>query len=208
MEYGGGSSVGGWGSAFGAAAEAGGRALTTPNRSTGRSPLSEGIGAGVGYGLNALFPGQKQKDRLIDTRTNEQRTVAGTGVNSLSQLQQDPRNFGLPGNADDINTPAGRHKWDIIQNTRRALSAQGMGKGGAGEIGQHAGIEADVLNRAVGQQYNQLLGQYSNMGAQGPAMQLDKTPAKPNPWAQIGAAILGPVAGAAGDRAFKGVWSI
>jgi hypothetical protein len=138
--------------------------------------------ASTGFGalMNQLMPGQPGKNRLVGTRTPQQQGAQQMGFDRLSSLQNNPSNFGLPGDASDINTPAGRRRWDIVNQSRSADAGRGMFS-----TGGSAQRETDALNRAQGADYNSAWNSAAQASLGGPGMSIQSTPAQPNPWAGL-----------------------
>lgn len=145
------------------------------------SSLPSLLGGAAGYGFNALFPGKTQ---LIDQRNPEQRGAAGMNFSRMSALQQNPNSFGLPGDPEDPNSPAGRKKYGIVQSSRSADAARG-----AFTTGGAAQRETNALNDAVGREYNTIWNQSSQNAMAGPGMTMQQ---KENPWAKILGGVVSP----------------
>lgn len=154
--------------------------LTAMGKELLRTSVPSLISGGVGMGLNALMGGQPQKSRLVDTRTPEQQQASQFGLSRLSSLSQNPSGFGLPGDPNDINTPAGRRTWDIRGGVRSADAARGMFS-----TGGSAQRETDALNRATADSYNQNYNMAIQGAGGGYPMTLQTSPAQENPWAKL-----------------------
>lgn len=151
---------------------------------------------------SALFPGTPAKTTITDTR--QPQTIAGSdlGLARLNALNANPMSFGLPGDPYDINTPAGKKRYDIIKQVRSADAARGMlNTGGSGVR------ETDALNRAIGEAYNTVWKDASGVLAAQPPQQLQQIPAQPNPWAKLLAGALGPAASKTTDY-LLGKWGV
>jgi hypothetical protein len=164
---------------------------------------------GTGYLASKLFPDTPGKQQLIDPRTTEQQTsqqnqlqgqqnqlqTQGMGLARMSALEQNPMSFGLPGDPYDVNTPAGKRRYDITKSQRSADAARG-----ALDTGGSAVRETTALNRAIGDSYNQVWGQAAGIAGQGvggiggPSLQYETTPGVQNPWGKLVASAATPVA--------------
>ena len=138
-------------------------------------------GAAAGYGFNSLFPG---KTSLVDQRNPEQKAAQGMNLGRMQALQANQLSFGLPGDPNDPNTAAGKKKYDIVQNSRNADAGRGMFT-----TGGSAQRETNALNNAVGNEYNNIFNQSSQIAAGGNGM---KYVEKPNPWAQLFSGLASP----------------
>jgi hypothetical protein len=153
------------------------------------------LGAAAGYGFGSLMPG---KTSLVDQRNPQQQQGQQMGLQAgqmnldrMNNLTANPLSFGLPGDPNDPNTPAGKKRYDIIQSSRGADAARGMFS-----TGGSAQRETNALNNAVGNEYNNIF-QHSTQGAtqggqvatSGPGMHYVE---KSNPWAQLFGGIASP----------------
>ena len=139
-------------------------------------------GLGVGALANKVLPGQGAK--LVDTRTPEQRGLAQSGFSSLSTLQQNPNSFGLPGDPEDPNSPAGRKLYGIRQQSRAADAARGMFTTG-GSIQRENNAVTDASNNA----FATLAKTYGDQAGVGG---MKMTEPQENPWAKLITGIGGP----------------
>lgn len=154
---------------------------------------------GTGYLASKIFPDTPGKQQLIDPRTTEQQgsqqnqlQAQGMGLARMSALEQNPMSFGLPGDPYDVNTPAGKRRYDITKSTRSADAARGgLNTGGS------AVRETTALNRAIGDSYNQIwqgAAGVAGSGVGGPSLQYTTTPGVQNPWGKLVASAATPVA--------------
>jgi hypothetical protein len=163
---------------------------------------------GTGFLAQKLFPDTPGKQQLIDTRTTEQQgsqqnqlQAQGMGLQRMSALQQNPMSFGLPGDPNDVNTPAGKRRYDITKTQRSADAARG-----ALDTGGSAARETSALNRAIGDSYNQVWGQAADVagrGVSGPGLHYATTPGSQNPWGKLVASAATPVAARSMEELFS-----
>ena len=136
--------------------------------------------------LNKAMPGTPKSVKLVDTRQEVTRQGADMAMDRARNLQQNPASFGLPGDPNDPNTPAGKRKYDIVQGVRSADAARSFNTGGSAQR------ETDAVNRAIAADYNNVWN--SSMGTlsgQTP-MAGYRTDAQPNPWGQMLAGAVNP----------------
>jgi hypothetical protein len=107
----------------------------------------------------------------------------------MTALQNNPASFGLPGDPNDVNTPAGRRRYDITKTSRSADAARGgLNTGGS------AMRENTALNQAIGDAYNQVWGGAANVAQAGPGLTYAQIPGQQNPWGKLVASAATPVA--------------
>ena len=179
------SGWGGWGDLFGGSSSGGGSSWG------GFSQLGKDIlggvlpglaGMGVGALANKLMPGTPQK--LVDTRTPEQQGLARTGFSALQTLQQHPNSFGLPGDPEDPNSPAGRKLYGIRQQSRSADAARGMFT-----TGGSAQRETNAIQDSANNAFATLAKTYGDQAGVGG---MNLTAAQENPWAKLLTGFGGP----------------
>jgi hypothetical protein len=146
-----------------------------------KSTLPNVLGAAAGYGINALMPG---KTSLVDTRNPQQKQLAQSGMSSLSNLNNNPNSFGLPGDPEDVNSQAGRKLYGIRQQNRSADAARGMFSTG-GSVQRENNAVTDASNNA----FAQLQQTYGQQAGQGAGMTMKSAD---NPWAKLLAGIASP----------------
>jgi hypothetical protein len=144
-------------------------------------------GAAAGYGLNQLFPGTPAGAKLVDTRQGVTQQGANMALDRARNIQQNPTSFGLPGDVNDPNSPAGKKKYDIIQGSRSADAARSFNTGGSAQR------ETNALNTAVGNEYNKVWGDSMNTLQGQTPMAGYRTDAQPNPWGQMLAGAVDPM---------------
>jgi hypothetical protein len=148
-------------------------------------PAAARIGTGVALGK--LFPGDPAKTRLTDVRNPAQLAAGQMAHGRALNLMANPTGFGLPGDPNDPNTPAGKRRYDIIQGSRAADAARGQFR-----TGGSAARETAALNAAVGNEYDKIWqGSMGTMSA-GPGMAVQQIPAQPSPWGAIAEQALSP----------------
>lgn len=160
--------------------------------------------AATGMLIDRMFPGSKP--RLLDTRQPEQQQAGAMGLSTLSNLQKNPNSFGLPGDPNDVNTPAGKRLYEIKKGVRDADAARGsLNTGGSAQR------ETDAVNKAIGDSYQAAQNSaFSNLNASSPALHVQSrfdNQGTENPWSKILTNALAPGVGAglkgATDTAMK-----
>ena len=152
-----------------------------------KSTLPALAGAGASMAINKLMPGKEAKPVLVDTRQGVTRAGGDMALDRAKNIQQNPTSFGLPGDPNDPSTPAGKKKYDIVQNARSADAARGsFTTGGSGAR------ETNAVNTAVGNEYNKVWGDSMNTLSGQPAMEGYMSKAEENPWGQIIGAAVSP----------------
>lgn len=141
-------------------------------------PAAAGIGTGML--INKLMPGTPAKANLVDTRQGVTQTGANMALDRARNIQANPESFGLPGDPNDPNSPAGKKRYDIVQGSRNADAARGMFS-----TGGSAARETNALNTAVGNEYNKVWGDSMSTLASQPAMSGYLSQAEENPWAKL-----------------------
>ena len=138
------------------------------------------VSTGIGLGANALFPGKQQSANLVDTRQGVTQQGAQMALGRAQNIQANPASFGLPGDPYDVNTPAGKRRYDITKTSRSADAARGgLNTGGS------AVRENNALNTAVGNEYNKVWGDSMGTLAGQQGMSGYMSPAEENPWAKL-----------------------
>ena len=144
--------------------------------------------AATGLLIDRMFPGTPGKARAVDMRQPEMQRGAGMAESRLANLQRNPNSFGLPGDPEDPNTPAGRRLYQIRKNARSASAAAG-----GLETGGHAQRESDAVNAAIGNEYNQIQNQgFQNLGQMTPQLQFQQEAPQTSPWSKILTSALAP----------------
>ena len=144
--------------------------------------------AATGMLINKMFPGTQGKARALDLRQPEMQRGSQMALSRLQNLERNPNSFGLPGDPDDPNTPAGQRLIQLRRNQRAASAARG-----GLETGGHEVREREAVNDAIINSYNQVQNQgFQNLGAMSPQLQLDKEPGRPSPWGTILTRALAP----------------
>lgn len=144
--------------------------------------------AATGMLIDRMFPGTPGKSRAVDLRQPEMQRGAVMAENRLKNLQMNPNSFGLPGDPEDPNTPAGQRMYMLRKNYRAAAAA-----GGRLETGQSQRGEADMINKAVGDEYNTVMNSgFSNLNSMSPQLQFQNEPGQENPWSKILTSALAP----------------
>ncbi len=144
--------------------------------------------AATGMLIDKMFPGTPGKSRAVDLRQPEMQRGAVMAENRLANLQKNPNSFGLPGDPEDINTPAGQRMYMLRKNYRSAAAAGGRLETGGSQRG-----EADMINKAVGDEYNTAMNSgFSNLNSMTPQLQFQNEPGKENPWSRILTSALAP----------------
>lgn|SRR5574341_28977 len=163
--------------------------------------------AATGLVIDRMFPGTPGKGVAMDLRQPEMQRGAGMAEERLRNLQLNPNSFGLPGDPNDINTPAGRRLYQLRKNRRAAEAA-----GGRLETGGAALRETEDVNTAIANEYNQALNSgFSNLAAMAPQQQFAQIPGKENPFAKILTAAVAPGVGKglkAGTEAAMKAWAV
>lgn len=167
-----------WGGLAGGFADIGKQALGATLPAAG--------GAAVGFGLNKLFPGTPKQAKLVDARQQITREGAGMAMDRARNIQQRPESFGLPGDPMDPNSPAGKKRYDIIQNRRSADAARSFNTGGS------AARETADLNTQIGNEYNKVWDSSMQTLAGQNDMKGYMTDAQENPWGKVVAGALSP----------------
>jgi len=144
--------------------------------------------AATGMLIDKMFPGTPGKMRAVDLRQPEMQRGAVMAEDRLKNIQARPNSFGLPGDPEDPNTPAGQRMYQLRKNVRSASAAAG-----GLETGGHIQRESDLINRTIGDQYNQVINSgFSNLQAMSPQLQAQMEPGQANPWAKILTSALAP----------------
>ena len=144
--------------------------------------------AATGMLIDRMFPGTPGAARAVDMRQPEMQRGAVMAEDRLKNLQARPTSFGLPGDPEVVNTPAGQRMYQIRKNVRSADAARG-----ALNTGGSALRETEAVNRAVGDEYNQITNQgFQNLGSMSPQLQFQQEPARENPFARILTSALAP----------------
>lgn len=144
-------------------------------------------GAAAGAGLNALFPGKPESVKLVDTRQGVTQAGANMALDRARTVQANPESFGLPGDPNDPNSPAGKKRYDIVQGSRNADAARGMFS-----TGGSAARETNALNTAVGNEYNKIWQDSMGTLSAQPTMGGYRQAAQENPWGQLLAGAVSP----------------
>lgn len=143
--------------------------------------------AATGMLIDRMFPGTAGKMRAVDMRQPEMQRGAVMAENRLKNIQARPNSFGLPGDPEDPNTPAGQRLYMLRKNYRSAAAA-----GGSLETGGSQKGEADSINTAIGNEYNNIMNSgFSNLSAMTPQLQGQQEPGQAHPWSKILATALG-----------------
>jgi len=163
--------------------------------------------AATGMLINKMFPGNPTKARLLDLRQPEMQQGATQASQSLSNLQRNPNSFGLPGDPNDVNTPAGQRMYQLRKNSRSASAAAGQLETGGG-----AQRETDAVNRAIADSYNTTQKEgFANLASMTPQLQpqsrWNQIGGETNPWAGILTQALAPGVGG-GIKAALGDWGV
>ena len=144
---------------------------------------------GTGAIASQVFPDTPGKQQLVDTRTNQQIGAQGQGLSRMTALQNNPASFGLPGDPNDVNTPAGRKKYDLTKTFRSGEAARGMLNTGGSAQRENA-----ALNQAIGDSYNNIWSGAANVAQAGPGLTYATIPGQQNPWGKLVASAATPVA--------------
>jgi hypothetical protein len=133
------------------------------------------------------MPGKDPSVKLVDTRQGVTQTGANMALDRAKNIQANPESFGLPGDPNDPNSPAGKKRYDIVQGSRNADAARGMFS-----TGGSAARESNALNTAVGNEYNKVWGDSMSTLSSQPAMQGYIAPGQENPWGKLLAGAVSP----------------
>mgnify|MGYP001594934991 CR=1 FL=1 len=155
--------------------------------------------AGTAMLLSRMFPGSPGVGRALDLRTQDMQTGSGMAMRRLQNLEANPNSFGLPGDPNDPNTPAGKRLYQIRANQRSASAASGRL-----ETGGHEVREQDAVNQAIANEFNQNYNSgFGNLAAMNPPSQFNYRPPQENPWAKILTTALAPAVGKGIEGAMK-----
>lgn len=144
--------------------------------------------AATGMLIDKMFPGTPGKSRAVDLRQPEMQRGAGMAEDRLKNLQANPNSMGLPGDPADPNSPAGQRLYMLRKNYRSAAAAGGRLETGGSQKG-----EADAVNSAIGNEYNNVMNSgFSNLSSMTPQLQFQNEPAQENPWSKILTSALAP----------------